>query len=69
MNRIHSHLDEVNWIAKLADLKHAHYENTLLVNALIELLVEKEIITARDITTMSAQLDLALTPHPIDPTL
>jgi hypothetical protein len=69
MNRVNHHLDQVNWIAQLADLKNAHYQNALLVSALIELLVEKGIITARDINTMSAQLDTALTPHPIDPTL
>jgi hypothetical protein len=69
MNRINHHLDQVNWIAQLADLKQAHYENALLISALIELLVEKGIITARDITSISEQLDTALTPRPIDPIL
>jgi hypothetical protein len=68
MNRM-NHLDQVNWIAQLADLKQAHYHNSLLVNALIELLVEKGIMTAHDIATMSAQLDASLTPHPIDASL
>ncbi|SFL97909.1 hypothetical protein SAMN03159341_11348 [Paenibacillus sp. 1_12] len=69
MNRINQHLDQVNWIAQLADLKHAHYHNSLLVTALIELLVEKGIMTARDIAVMSAELDASFTPRPADPTL
>ncbi|MCR8634847.1 hypothetical protein [Paenibacillus radicis (ex Xue et al. 2023)] len=70
-NRISNHLEQVDLIAKLADLKNAHYQNSLLVSALIELLVEKEIITAQDIASMSAQLDASFspTPHPADPTL
>jgi hypothetical protein len=68
-NRINHHLDQINWIAQLADLKQAHYHNSLLVSALIELLVEKGIMTAHDIAVMSAQLDTALTPHPVDPML
>lgn len=76
MNRISNHLEQVDWIAKLADLKHAHYQNALLVSALIEVLVEKSIITANDIAAMSARLDEAYTPvqmaestpHPADPT-
>ncbi|WP_207953099.1 hypothetical protein [Paenibacillus agricola] len=65
MNRM-NHLDQVNWIAQLADLKHTHYHNSLLLSALIELLVEKGIMTAQDIAIMSAQLDASLTPHVFD---
>ncbi|MBE1443868.1 hypothetical protein [Paenibacillus sp. OAS669] len=74
MNRIFNHLEQVDLIAKVADLKQAHYQNALLVSALIELLVEKGIITAKDIAVMSSQLDAAytpeseLSPHPGDPT-
>ncbi|MDF2960339.1 MAG: hypothetical protein K0S39_2074 [Paenibacillus sp.] len=70
-NRISNHLEQVDLIGKLADLKTAHYQNALLVSALIELLVEKEIITAQDIASMSAHLDAsyAPTPHQADPTL
>ncbi|WP_282938633.1 hypothetical protein [Paenibacillus sp. RC67] len=74
MNRISNHLEQVDLIAKVADLKNAHYQNALLVSALIEVLVEKGIITAQDIASMSKQLDAAftpepeLTPHPSDPT-
>jgi hypothetical protein len=63
-NRITNHLEQVDLIGKLADLKAAHYQNALLVSALIELLVEKEIITAQDIASMSAQLDASFTPTP-----
>src|SRR4051794_26990861 len=61
-----NHLDQVNYIAQLADLKQALYHNSLLTSALIELLVEKEILAARDIATLSAQLDASFTPQPID---
>lgn len=65
MNRITNHLEQVDFIAQLADLKNAHYQNALLVSALIEVLVEKGIITARDIAAMSAHLDAAYTPEPM----
>jgi len=72
-NRISNHLEQVDLIGKLAELKNAHYQNGLLVSALIEVLVEKGIITAQDIALMSSQLDAAFTPvstsHPTDPTL
>jgi hypothetical protein len=70
MNRISNHLEQIDLIGKLADLKNANYHNALLVSTIIELLVEKGIITASDIATMSARLDAAYAPipHPADPT-
>jgi len=71
MNRITNHLEQIDLIGKLADLKNAHYQNALMVSALIEVLVEKGIITAEDIATMSSSLDAAFTPatpYPADPT-
>ncbi|WP_249860285.1 nitrile hydratase subunit alpha [Paenibacillus konkukensis] len=56
-------MEQVDWIGKLADLKLAHYQNSLIVSALIEVLVEKGIITAQDIAAMSEQLDAAFTPE------
>lgn len=59
MNRIHSHLDQVNWIGKLADLKEDHYEQTLLLHALIDLLVDKHIISVDELKDKASQLNEA----------
>lgn len=64
MNRIHSHLHEVNLIGKLADLKEEHYKNTLLLGALIELLVEKGIFTTKELDTKAAELDAFIPDSP-----
>jgi hypothetical protein len=64
MNRIHSHLDEVNLIGKLAELKEDHYKNTLALTAIIELLVEKGILTTQEIQQKAAELDAPI----LDPT-
>ncbi len=47
--RLSSHLDEIAWIAKLADLKEDHYRNSLLVGAILELLLEKGLLTAQEL--------------------
>ncbi len=60
MNRMYSHLDEVNWIGKLADLKEEHYRNTLLLSTLVELLVEKGIVTVQEIQEKTRQQDTLL---------
>lgn len=57
MNRIHSHLDEINMIGKIADLKDEQYHQTVVISALIELLVEKGIITRRELADKAAQLE------------
>lgn len=49
--RISSHLDEVAWIAKLADLKEDHYRNSLLLGAILELLLEKGLLTAQELAS------------------
>ncbi|PZE19056.1 hypothetical protein [Paenibacillus xerothermodurans] len=63
MNPIPTHLQQIDLIGKLADLKHAHYQSALLVSTIIELLVEKGIITAQDIASVSAKLDASYTPQ------
>lgn len=69
MNRIQSHISEVDMIGKLADLKEEHYKNTLVLSAIIELLIEKNIVTMDEIETKAAGLDLELaipeTDHPM----
>lgn len=68
MNRIHNHLDTIDLIGKLADLKDGHYQNSLLLSALIELLVDKGVFTAAELAVKAQSLDAAFTPHPADPT-
>lgn len=63
MNRIPSHMDEVNLIAKLADVKQSHYETTLLLHALLELLEEKQLIRKSEVVAKARQLDASAS-HP-----
>ncbi|MEW9699585.1 hypothetical protein [Paenibacillus sp. SI8] len=68
MNRIHSHFDEINMIGKLADLKESHYHQSLVLSSLIQVLIDKGIISAQELQQKSKELDAALTPngaHPI----
>ncbi len=66
MNRIPSHFDEVDMIGKLADLKEEHYKNTLVLSAIIELLIERKILTSQEITLKAAELDIeAILNYPI----
>lgn len=67
MNRIHSHMQEINWIGKLADLKEEHYRNTLLVTALMDLLIEKGVLTRSELETRMAELDRIMIPDPTYP--
>lgn len=57
-NRIHSHLEEIAWIGKLADLKEDHYRNSLLLSAIIELLMEKGMLTAEEISAKAQALEI-----------
>jgi len=60
-------MKEVQLIAKLADLQEVDYHNTLVLHALVELLVEKGLLTHEELTTkvhaldsqLSFQIDLA----------
>ncbi|WP_166245863.1 hypothetical protein [Paenibacillus turpanensis] len=56
MSRIRSHMDEVNMIGKLADLKTSHYHNTLLLSALVDLLIEKGVITTQELQEKAGEL-------------
>ena len=49
MNRIRPHIQDLNVIGKLADLKEEHYRNTLLVTSMMDLLIEKGILTRDEI--------------------
>ncbi|MBO8165116.1 MAG: hypothetical protein H0Z34_15645 [Brevibacillus sp.] len=47
--RHYSPLEEVNLAAKLADLREDNYYNSLLLDSLIELLVEKGVISREEL--------------------
>lgn len=66
MNRIHSHLDEVNLIGKLAELKEEHYKNTLVLSAILELLIDKGILSKEEIEDKAAEIDTVI-PQPTYP--
>lgn len=55
--RLHSPLEEVEIIAKLADLKEDHYRLTLALGAMIELLVEKGIVSRQEMERKMLELD------------
>lgn len=52
-----SPMSEVNLLASLADLKEMDYHNTLLLTALVDLLMEKGILTTKDLTEKVKTLD------------
>lgn len=64
MHPLHSPLEQVSFVAKLADLKEDYYRNTLAVSALIELLIDKGIITRQEIEQKAAQLHVENTVNP-----
>lgn len=49
--------DHINFGAQIADLKEVDYRNTLAVAALIELLVEKGILTREELAEKAGALD------------
>jgi hypothetical protein len=57
MNGRLSPMSEVNMMASLADLKEVDYKNTLLLTALIDLLLEKDVLTQMDLAKKIQQLD------------
>ncbi|UHA75399.1 hypothetical protein [Paenibacillus sp. 481] len=56
-NRVSAAMSEVNLIAQLADLKEDNYQLTLALSTLMELLVERGILTHDDIVHKAEQLD------------
>lgn len=63
-------MDHVDLVAKLADLKEEHYRTTLALTAMLELLVEKGILTEQEIRSKAAALDVLehITPRGANPT-
>lgn len=60
MNRVSNHLQEINMIGQLADLKDSNYKNTLVMTALIELLIEKGLLTRKEILQKTNALETDL---------
>ena len=56
MNRLRSPIEEIKLISKLADLKQQHYQNLLILTALLEILIEKGIISAEELRSKTAEL-------------
>ncbi|GAA4724232.1 hypothetical protein [Brevibacillus fulvus] len=54
-----SPLQQVQMIAKLADLQEWNEQNRLLLDALIDLLIEKGVISEQELQAKAAQLDSA----------
>jgi len=50
--------DDIDIIAIISDLKEVDYKNTLLISALVELLMEKGILTREEIMQKANQLEM-----------
>ena len=50
-------MNDIDVLAQLGDLKEVDYRNTLAIASLIEILVEKGILTTDDISRKSRMLD------------
>jgi mannitol/fructose-specific phosphotransferase system IIA component (Ntr-type) len=61
MKRFNHPMDEVNLIAQIADLKEVDYKNTLVITALVELLVEKGIVTRKEVLDKAQLLEQEFT--------
>lgn len=59
-----SPLHEVNMLAKLADIKEEHYHQLVTLSTIIELLVEKGIVTRTEIEAKAAELNSFISPPP-----
>jgi len=66
MKTRHNPLTEVNLIAKLADLQEADYHNTVVLHAVIDLLIQKGIITRDELLQQARTIDAELTPTVLD---
>lgn len=60
-------LNEVNVLAKLADMKEEHYHQLLTLSAIMELLMEKGILSREEIEKKALEIDGFLTTPPFPP--
>lgn len=61
-------MDIVHIAAKLGDLKDEHYRNTLALSTIIELLIDKGLLTREEIACKAEELDRFMS-HPSYPGL
>lgn len=59
-NRIHSHLQEIDMIGKLADLKDNQLKTAVWLEALTALLIERNMLSPEDIAAKLKELDSTL---------
>ncbi len=52
-----SSMSEVNLLASLADMKEVDYKNALLLTALIDVLMEKDILSQSDLAEKIKKMD------------
>jgi hypothetical protein len=64
MDSYSTSLDLVQFIGKLGDLKDEHYHNTLTLSAIIELLIDKGLISRQELEHKAAELDGLMTGSP-----
>lgn len=50
-------MSEVDILYQIANLKEIDYKNTLVLSSIVELLIEKKIITRKELLDKTAQLD------------
>ncbi|UUZ82519.1 nitrile hydratase subunit beta [Paenibacillus sp. P26] len=60
-NRIPGPMNEIHWVGQLADLKDNQYQQGLLLDAVISLLIEKGLITAQELALKAQSLDSEFT--------
>ncbi|MNJ44037.1 hypothetical protein [Paenibacillus fonticola] len=68
MDSYQSPMNEINILAKLADLKEDHYQQLLALSAMMELLIEKGVISREEILQKTSELD-HFKAHPPYPTV
>lgn len=61
MESFSTSMDLVEFIGKLGDLKDEHYKMTLAFSAMIELLIEKGLITRQELQRKTVELDKLMT--------
>ncbi|WP_047153297.1 hypothetical protein [Aneurinibacillus tyrosinisolvens] len=62
MTRRFSPFDDVNVIAQIASMKEVDYKNTLVITAIVEVLVEKGLVTRKEILEKTKELETELYP-------
>jgi len=64
MDSFSTSMDLVQFIGKLGDLKDEHYHMMLSISAMIELLIEKGLISRQELELKTAKLDELMTGSP-----